>query len=95
MLIVATFDGSLTLPALSVAIAVTLYSPSASAVFGVNSQLPLASAFIMMSLLIISLPFLRTIVAPGSAVPLNVGVLSFVKPSSMPRTLLPSCIPPY
>ncbi len=49
----------------------------------------------MMSLPITSLPFLRTIVVLGSAVPLNVGVLSFVKPSFMPSTFPPFSIPPY
>ena len=91
-LMVATFDGLLTLPALSVAVAVTLYSPSASGVFGVNSQAPLALTSI--SSPIISFPFLRTIVEPASAVPLNLGVLSFVKPLSLPRTLSNST-PPY
>ena len=92
---VATFDGLLTLPALSVAIATTLYSPSASGDFGVNSQLPFASAFTMMSLLIMSLPFLRTIVEPASAVPLNVGVVSFVKPSFTPSIFPPFSTPPH
>ncbi len=68
----------LTLPALSVAVAVILYSPSTSGLFGVNSHDP--SAFTGMFSAMISLPFLRVIVEPASAVPLNVGVLSFVVP---------------
>jgi hypothetical protein len=90
---VATFDGSLTLPALSVAIATTLYLPSASGDFGVNSQLPSLSTTTFSA--IISLPFLRTIVEPASALPLNVGVVSFVKPSFTPSTFPSFSTPPH
>ena len=72
---VFVFELGLVLPAASVAVARTVWLPSASGVVGVKLQLPLASAVVVPT----AVPSTITVtVLPASAVPLYVGVVSFV-----------------
>ena len=72
---VLVFDCALVLPAASVAVALTVCDPSASAVGGVKLQVPEALATVVPT----TTPSTITVtVLPASAVPVYVGVLSLV-----------------
>ena len=71
-------DGELTLPAISVAVAVKLYVPSANAVGTVLFHSPLALAYVVATNV---LPLYSVTVLSTSAVPEKVGVVSLVMPS--------------
>ncbi len=71
---------ALTLPAVSVAVAVRLWLPSASAVVGVKVQLPEASAVVVPSSVV---PSKTLMVLLASAVPVSVGVASLVLPPAV------------
>src|SRR5690606_10210333 len=76
---VLVFEIGPVFPAASVAVADTVCAPSASAVAGVKVQAPEPSASVVPT----TAPSMRTFtVAPGSAVPLMGGVVSFVRDPS-------------
>ena len=76
MVMVIDEDTEETLPAVSVAVAVREYTPSASAEEGVTEKSPSLSA---VAVPISTSPFRRVIVELASAVPVIVGVVLFVR----------------
>ncbi|ARF89233.1 uncharacterized protein BCN122_II2490 [Burkholderia cenocepacia] len=72
--------GTLTLPAVSVAVTVIECAPSPKPVVGVNVQFPDGSAVVVPNNVV---PSYTLTVLPASAVPLNVGVASSVLPPEM------------
>src|SRR5690606_3058607 len=74
-IVTVVVTGALWLPAGSVAVISTVWSPSGSGVDGSKLQLPFSSAVVVPA----GTPSMMMVtVAPGSVVPLSVGVVSFV-----------------